>query len=68
MPRLFEIMESDERSTSESPEISSGPLKIHRQDDRIFVTGFGLWLEVETEKEGRDLIAELEDEGYHICY
>jgi hypothetical protein len=61
-------MESDERSPSETPELSSGPLKIHRQDDRIFVTGFGLWLEVETEAEGHELIAELEDEGYRICY
>jgi hypothetical protein len=61
-------MESDERSLSEFPGISSGPLKIYRQNDRIFVTGFGLWLEVETEAEGLELIAELEDEGYRICY
>ena len=60
-------MESDEKSPAQSPGISSGPLKIHRQDDRIFVTGFGLWLEVETKAEGLELIAELEDEGYRIC-
>jgi hypothetical protein len=48
---------------------SSGPLKIYTDEsDGLFVTGFGLWIPVKTEKEGRLLIEELENQGYRICY
>jgi len=48
---------------------SSGPLRIYKDENRrLFVTGFGLWIPVETEKEGRQLIEELENQGYRICY
>ncbi|MBI4965865.1 MAG: hypothetical protein HY913_21485 [Desulfomonile tiedjei] len=48
---------------------SSGPLRIYRdENNELFVTGFGLWIPVRTEKEGTLLIEELEDQGYRICY
>ncbi len=48
--------------------ISSGPFKIHEHEGRLFVTGFGLRIEVKSEEEGRLVIAELEEQGYRICY
>jgi hypothetical protein len=47
---------------------SSGPLRIYKDDNgNLFVIGFGLWLEVRDEEDGRSLIAELEENGYRIC-
>jgi hypothetical protein len=47
---------------------SSGPLRIFRDSDgKLYVTGFGLWFPIETEDEGLDLIAELENQGYRMC-
>jgi hypothetical protein len=47
---------------------SSGPLRIFRDsDDKLYVTGFGLWFPIKTEEEGHDLIAELENQGYRMC-
>jgi hypothetical protein len=56
------------KTSEESVGASSGPLRVHRHEGRLFVTGFGLWIPVKTEKEGLDLISELEDQGYRICY
>jgi hypothetical protein len=48
---------------------SSGPLRVYRdENNKLFVTGFGLRIPVETESEGRLLIEELENQGYRICY
>ncbi|MBI5568346.1 MAG: hypothetical protein HY914_00220 [Desulfomonile tiedjei] len=47
---------------------SSGPLRMITDEGKLFVTGFGLWIEVPNEDEGLRLIAELEDQGYRICY
>ena len=47
---------------------SSGPLRVIDHEGKLFVTGFGLWIEVPDEEEGLRLIAELEDQGYRICY
>ena len=48
---------------------SSGPLRIYKdENNRLFVTGFGLWIPVETKKEGKLLVEELENQGYRICY
>ncbi len=46
---------------------SSGPLRLHEEEGKLFVVGFGLRLPVKNEEEGLDLIAELEDQGYRIC-
>ena len=48
--------------------VSNGPLKIHEEEGKFFVTGFGLWIPVANAEEGRMLISELEEEGYRICY
>jgi hypothetical protein len=61
-------MDLQEKEDRETKRVSTGPLKIHREGDELFVTGFGLWMPVETEKDGRELIAELEDQGFRICY
>jgi len=48
---------------------SSGPLTIYKdENNKLFVTGFGLWIPVESEKEGRLIIEELENQGYRMCY
>ncbi len=48
---------------------SSGPLTIYTdENNKLFVTGFGLWIPVESEKEGRLIIEELENQGYRMCY
>lgn len=41
---------------------------MYEEDGNLFVTGFGLWATVRSEEEGRELIAELEDQGYRICW
>jgi len=47
---------------------SSGPLRVHTEGDRLFVTGFGLWIPVKSEEEAKLLIQELEENGFKICY
>ncbi len=69
--RIKEMEEKqlEEEQTAETSSCSSGPLRIYKgENNRLFVTGFGLWIPVETEKEGRLVIEELEDQGYRICY
>jgi hypothetical protein len=61
-------MDPQEKEPRERKRVSTGPLKIHQEGAKLYVTGFGLWIPVETEKEGRELIAELEDQGFRICY
>lgn len=61
-------MERNENESIDRSRVSSGPLRAHREGDKIFVTGFGLWIEVRTEDEARALIRDLEDEGFRICY
>jgi hypothetical protein len=51
-----------------SARVSSGPLRIYDDGEKLFVTGFGLWIPVESEKEGLELIHELEEQGYRICH
>jgi hypothetical protein len=63
-----EAMQETDNNSSSSAGATSGPLRIYREDGRLFVTGFGLKLEVKSEEEGRALIAELEEQGYRICY
>lgn len=48
--------------------ISSGPLRIHKENGELHVTGFGLWIPVKTEEEGQALIADLEEQGFKLCY
>ena len=40
-------METKIKKTGESAGVSSGPLRIHNDDGKLFVTGFGLWIPVE---------------------
>ncbi len=61
-------MERDDNESTDRLRVSSGPLRVHKEGDKIFVTGFGLWIEVRTEDEARVLIRDLEDEGFRICY
>jgi hypothetical protein len=61
-------METKIKKTGESGGVSSGPLRIYNDDGKLFVTGFGLWIPIETEKEGLELIYELELQGYRICH
>lgn len=65
----MEDKEVKNEQTARSSSCSSGPLRIFTDEsNRLFVTGFGLWIPVETESEGRLLIEELENQGYRICY
>ena len=59
---------AEEKNGSSRGRISSGPLRIYEQDGELFVTGFGLWIPVQTEEEAQDLIRELEEDGFRICY
>ena len=61
-------MDRQEKESPDRKRVSTGPLKIHQEGDKLYVTGFGLWIPVETEKEGREVIEELEDQGFKICY
>lgn len=61
-------MSAEDRENRQQKSVSSGPLRIHEEGGKLFVTGFGLWLPVKSEEEARQLIAELEDQGYRICY
>lgn len=47
---------------------SSGPLRVHKEGDQVIVTGFGLWIPVKDEDEGRMVIEELEQQGFRICF
>lgn len=61
-------MNTQENDRPEPRPISSGPLQILKQDGELFVTGLGLWIQVRSENEGKEIIRELEDHGYRICY
>jgi len=61
-------MEPDEKVERGIPRKSSGPLRLYQDGEALFVTGFGLWIPVENKEQGLKLIAELEDQGYRICY
>ncbi len=61
-------METDEKKQQEIPRKSSGPLRLHQEGEALFVTGFGLWIPVDNKEQGLKVIAELEDQGYRICY
>lgn len=61
-------MDSQSEKSEESQGISSGPLRLHRDGDKVVVTGFGLWIPVKDEDEGKLVIQELEEQGFKICY
>lgn len=61
-------MDAKDKKIGQAVGASSGPLRVHNDDGRLFVTGFGLWIPVETEKEGLELIYELEEQGYRLCH
>ncbi len=61
-------METEEKKQSEVSRKSSGPLRLYQDGGALFVTGFGLWIPVDNKEQGLKLIAELEDQGYRICY
>jgi len=61
-------MDESGENLTRSAAASSGPLKLHREKDQIFVTGLGLRIPVKDEEEGRRVIQELEDMGYRMCY
>lgn len=61
-------MDTKNKKTGQSAGVSSGPLRIHNDDGKLYVTGFGLWIPVDTEEEGLDLIRELEEQGYRLCH
>lgn len=48
--------------------VSSGPLRLTEEAGKLFVVGFGLRLPVKDREEGLKLLAELEDQGYRICF
>ena len=48
--------------------VSSGPLRLYYEEDQLFVTGFGLWIPVANKEEGLRMIAELEDQGFRLCF
>jgi hypothetical protein len=41
---------------------------VHKEGDQVIVTGFGLWIPVKDEDEGRMVIEELEQQGFRICF
>ncbi len=61
-------IEDVNKPRKDSAGASSGPLRLHEEAGRLLVVGFGLRLPVENEEEGLKLIAELEDQGYRICW
>jgi hypothetical protein len=61
-------MEEKRDPSPGSSGVSSGPLRLYEREGKLYVTGFGLWIEVETRDEGRRLISELEDQGFRVCY
>jgi len=68
MPYFAPNLREDDMTDKKEKGPSSGPLRIYRDDNgRLFVTGFGLWIEVRDEEDGQSLIAELEENGYSVC-
>jgi hypothetical protein len=61
-------VDDEKRPVSERSGVSSGPLRLHPYEGGLVVTGFGLWIPVLSEKEGLEVIAELEEQGYRMCY
>lgn len=61
-------MDDSQEWNDRSPRISSGPLRVLEWEGHLFVAGFGLWIPVESQQEGLELIAELEDQGYRLCH
>jgi hypothetical protein len=61
-------MDDPQETTSPAARVSSGPLRLHEHEGELFVVGFGLWIPVESEEEGLELIAELENQGYRMCH
>jgi len=61
-------MEPGPKDPTPGKRATTGPLRIYEEDGKLFVTGFGLWIQVGSEQEGREIIAELEDQGYRVCY
>jgi len=62
------IMTGEKQEGEDERRESAGPLRIHEEDGALFVVGFGLWLPVTSREEGLQLISELEDQGYRLCY
>jgi|GEM_PF-1057902 len=62
------IMTGEKQEVEDERRGSAGPLRIHEEDGALFVVGFGLWLPVTSPEEGLQLISELEDQGYRLCY
>ncbi len=60
--------EEENSRREDSPGVSSGPLRLTEEAGKLFVVGFGLRLPVKNQEEGLKLIAELEDQGYRICF
>lgn len=60
--------EQEIHSSEDPSKVSSGPLRLSEESGKLFVVGFGLRLPVKDQEEGRELIAELEDQGYRICF
>jgi hypothetical protein len=60
--------EEENSRRKDLPRVSSGPLRVTEEAGKLFVVGFGLRLPVKDQEEGLKLIAELEDQGYRICF
>ena len=61
-------METEKKEAVKISRQSSGPLRLHLEDGALYVTGFGLWIPVDNKEQGLKVIAELEDQGYRLCY
>jgi hypothetical protein len=61
-------MEEKHSKVKVKKRVSSGPLRLYSEGDQLFVTGFGLWIPVTNKEEGLRIIAELEDQGFRICF
>ncbi len=48
--------------------VAGGPLRMVRDREKCYVTGFGLWIPVDSEEQAREVITELESQGYRICW
>jgi hypothetical protein len=61
-------MDEEHGELRSETQLSCGPLRIHSDEGKVYVTGYGLWIEVQSEKEGRLVIEELEDQGFLMCF
>jgi hypothetical protein len=61
-------MDDPQETSGRTTKVSSGPLRVHEYEGELFVAGFGLWIPVESEEEGLELITELENQGYRMCH